>query len=125
MSKTLSERIADRMGSRRKPSTSQRNRAAFLALRNEIRPALDDGWSMRAAWETLYAEKRIAFGYDAFTRYARKLIKPPPWAPQTPAPHAITDGADASGQAEKGPVVGSAELPRFHHNPNRDKKELI
>lgn len=131
MTKTLTERIAERMG-QREPSSYQRNRAAFLALRSEIRTALEDGWSMRAIWETLHAEKRLAFGYDAFTVYVKKLIKQPNPAVQSSSKPAVEpskppekSGDGVAGQVDTGPVVGKAELPSFRHNPNRDKKDLI
>lgn len=130
--KTLSERIAERM-STRTPSPGHRNRAAFLALREEIHAALDEGWSIRVVWETLHEEKRIAFGYDAFTEYVRKLIRQAPARPiASPAalPAPIVDGRQASAsagdaRASDGPKVGASELPSFKHNPHRDRKDVI
>ncbi|MEO8630124.1 MAG: TraK family protein [Betaproteobacteria bacterium] len=43
MVKSLSERIAAR--SARRHRRSEPNRATFLALRNEVKQAIDDGWS--------------------------------------------------------------------------------
>lgn len=129
--KTLSERIAERM-STRTPSLGHRNRAAFLALREEIRSALGEGWSIRVVWETLHEEKRIAFGYDAFTEYVRKLIRQAParpvTSPATPAtPTVDVRQASASTDARTpdGPRVGTSELPSFKHNPHRDPKDVI
>ena len=43
MAKSLSARIAERVA-RKKPAGNVRNRAAFLALRGEVKLAIDDGW---------------------------------------------------------------------------------
>lgn len=119
--KNLSDRIAERMKQRgRYPA--HRNRAVFLALREEIRAALSDGWSIRAVWETLHGEQRIAFGYDAFTAYVNKLIRAPAGTVSSPSvghPHRTPV------RPLDGPVIGASELPSFTHNPHRDPKDVI
>jgi Family of unknown function (DUF5338) len=50
------------------------NRAAFLALRDEVKQALDDGWPIKEIWETLHEEGGIAFSYTVFCRYVKRLI---------------------------------------------------
>ena len=60
MAKSLSERITARMV-KKKPSRSAQNRAAFLALRVDIKQALDDGWPVKSIWETLHEEGKIDF----------------------------------------------------------------
>ena len=74
MAKSLSERIAERVQAR-KLSKTGKNRAVFLALRSDIKQALDDGWPIKTIWETLYQEGKIAFGYDAFIGYVNRLIR--------------------------------------------------
>jgi hypothetical protein len=75
MPSTLSQRIAERSKTK-KTAAKGKNRAAFLALRDEIKDALDDGWPVKVIWETLREEGKIAFGYDAFSRYVNRLIGP-------------------------------------------------
>jgi hypothetical protein len=53
------------------------NRAAFLALREEVKQALDDGWPVKEIWETLHEEGSIAFSYTVFCRYVKRLIVRP------------------------------------------------
>lgn len=77
MSKSLSERIADRIRRNPAASVALRNRSIFLSLRNEIQQAYTDGWSMLAIWRTLHSEGRISFTYQAFRRYAHQLIDLP------------------------------------------------
>ena len=47
---------------------------AFLALRDDIKQALNDSYTKKEIWETLRDEQKIAFGYISFTRYVNRLI---------------------------------------------------
>lgn len=76
MAKSLSARIAERIA-RKKPAGNVRNRAAFLALRGEVKQAIDDGWPVKTIWETLHDEGRVAFSYQAFRGYVNRLILSP------------------------------------------------
>ncbi len=93
MAKSLSARIAERVA-RKKPARNVRNRAAFLALRGEVKQAIDDGWPVKTIWETLHDEEKVAFSYQAFRGYVNRLILLPP----------------ANGDATRAPVV--ADQPR-------------
>lgn len=62
MAKSLSERIAQRV-SAKQPSRTGKNRASFLAVRDDVRKALDDGWPVKVIWDTLRDEGKIEFGY--------------------------------------------------------------
>lgn len=76
MAKSLSARIAERIA-RKKPAGNVRNRAAFLALRGEVKQAIDDGWPVKTIWETLHDEEKVAFSYQAFRGYVNRLILSP------------------------------------------------
>ena len=75
MAKSLSDRIAERM-SARKPTGAGKNRAEFLAMRNDVKKAMDDGWPVKVIWETLRDEGKISFGYDAFIGYVNERGQP-------------------------------------------------
>ncbi|HGU7323856.1 TPA: TraK family protein [Legionella pneumophila] len=79
--KSLSARIAERAASK-KTSISAQNRAAFLVIREDVRQALNDGWSSKTIWETLLEEEKISCSYPTFNSYVTKLI-PPPVTPKT------------------------------------------
>lgn len=49
--------------------------AAFLAQRDEIDCALEDGWTVYQIWETLYAEQKITASYNTFCNQINRLLK--------------------------------------------------
>jgi hypothetical protein len=49
-------------------------RAAFLAVRDDVRQALDEGWPLHAIWLALQREQRISFSYQTFCRFVNQLI---------------------------------------------------
>ncbi|MDR1519001.1 MAG: TraK family protein [Planctomycetota bacterium] len=51
-----------------------RNYAVFLAVKDEVAEAFEQGWSLRRIWRVLKDEGGIPFGYDAFRRYVRRCI---------------------------------------------------
>ncbi|MCX8657347.1 hypothetical protein J3U08_11150 [Gilliamella sp. B2894] len=73
MAKTLSKRIAERMNN--KKTKKAKNRADFLTHKEEIKEAINDGWSVKIIWETLTEEKRISLSYPAFNNYVNKSLK--------------------------------------------------
>lgn len=116
--KTLSERIASRFALK-KTSASAKNRAAFLALRDDIKQALSEGWKSKNIWETLFDEGKITFSYPTFHSYVTKLIL---------SSKALTppDVLDKTLEAEeKKPVVKSQAIPGFIYNPVPNKEDLI
>lgn len=124
--KTISERLAERP--RKKVSKKAKNRAAFLAVRAEVKAALDDGWSMFEIWELLFEEKKIEFSYQSFRNYTNKLIT----TRQTAKKHEPTQSGNNLSNQKTPEQTGnekngsqSYELPSFQHNPTRKKEDLI
>lgn len=72
--KPLTIRIAERVLATYPPSDPTANLAKFILLREEILQAIEGGWSLLGIWKTLHDEGSIDFGYQAFRRYARKLL---------------------------------------------------
>jgi hypothetical protein len=73
MQSTLSHRISLRVKDNRS-SRNARNLAAFLAQRDEIRNALEDGWTVYQIWDTLHAEQKITASYNTFCGQVNRLI---------------------------------------------------
>jgi hypothetical protein len=79
--KTKGDKLSARIATRevtKKPSPYAINRAAFLALRQDIKDAMADGWNVMSIWETLHDEGKVSFGYEAFRKYVNRLILLPP-----------------------------------------------
>ena len=132
MAKSLSARIAERIA-RKKPAGNVRNRAAFLALRGEVKQAIDDGWPVKTIWETLHDEGRVAFSYQAFRGYVNRLILSPS-ANREAAPAAV--GVDQhrqvaprlAPQSAKNPAEWQPEKPAasgFTFNRAPKKEDLL
>jgi hypothetical protein len=71
---SLSRRIAARAIAESGNSSGRANRATFLGLRNEVRRAIEDGWSVLSIYHALRDEGAVSFGYQAFRRYVKALI---------------------------------------------------
>ena len=95
MTKNLSARIAER-ATIKKPSRNGQNRAAFLALRGDVKQAIDDGWPVKLIWETLREEGKVSFGYQAFRVYANRLILSSPASKATVRPSVVEKKPDDS-----------------------------
>ena len=111
MAKSLSARIAERIA-RKKPAGNVRNRAAFLALRGEVKQAIDDGWPVKTIWETLHDEEKVAFSYQAFRGYVNRLIlSPPANGEATPASVVADQPRQAAPRSAPRSALQSARTP--------------
>ena len=114
--KTLSERIAER-ACEKSPCAPHSNRAIILALRNDIQQALDDGWSVRAVYHTLYDEGQVTFSYQAFRRYVNRIH----------LGKLATEKRLPRQQPNKTAFKSSAAAPvkEFSFNPSPNKEDLL
>ena len=72
--KSLSEVIAEKVLST-SSGRNARNRAIFVLLRSEIQDAIDRGYPVLTVWKILYDDGQVPFGYQAFRRYAKRMIE--------------------------------------------------
>jgi len=116
MEKSLSERIAERV-LKQKASAGDQNRAVFLALRDEIQKAINDGWTVKVIWKTLRTEGKVEFSYQAFLTYVKSLTtpRPPDSNPNPESIHAPVQTPPAP------PPSGRA----FVFDPVPDKRKLL
>jgi Family of unknown function (DUF5338) len=120
MAKSLSERISARSATK-DPSQSSKNRAVFLALRADIKQALDDGWPVKSIWETLQEEGKVACSYQAFRGYKNRLLTPPPAPLETPHPRPGTAAKQAASKSAHKPSITAG----FTFNPIPNKEDLL
>ncbi|MDD4616396.1 MAG: TraK family protein [Alphaproteobacteria bacterium] len=110
MEKSLSKRIAER-SSKKKLSSRAQNLAAFLALREDVKKAIDDGWPVMTIWEQLSHEKKIKGSYKSFRGLVLRLIKGAP------------SGTGKSRMRKSSTTATGSS--GFKFNPNPEKKELF
>ena len=120
MTKSLSERIAERVNGVSKHSAVTRNRAAFMAVKEEVRQALDDGWCRKLIWETLKEEGKIPFEYQTFLRMTKK----------TGLDIQVNEDEkiDPKGKDEtvtNNPIKASGALAGFNFDANAKKEDII
>ena len=134
--KTKGEKLSVRIASRevaKKPSPYAINRAAFLALRQDIKDAMADGWNVMSIWETLHDEGKVSFGYEAFRKYVNRLILlPPPVIVPTEIEEvkaekkpAIETGQQTKGLSPKKTVAQPHQNGGFVFDPEPKKEDLF
>ncbi len=119
MAKALSKRIAARM-KKSDAGLKKSSRTIFLALRDEIEAALNDGWTVKVVWETLRDEGKVAFSYQAFNGYVNRLIKN---GHEKPDAEGTVPAKDANGKSETGCAEAAGRIPRFDWEARKTKKE--
>ena len=132
MSKKLTELIALAEMQRRQQGTGIKNRSAFLALRDDIKEAMLDGWALKQIYRTLHTQQKITFSYQTFVNYANELILKPKQALKTPnAPSLVKQVTQeipeqkASLNDTETRIKKPSELPGFIFNPIAKKEDLI
>jgi hypothetical protein len=130
MSKKLTELIAQAEMQRQQQSTGIKNRSAFLALRDDIKEAMADGWALKQIYRTLHTQQKITCSYQTFVNYTNELILKSKQVanPATilnqdtkqETPKKIATRNDTETIIKKPP-----ELPGFIFNPIANKEDLI
>lgn len=125
----LTERIAARK-LKNKPSQAAINNALFLALKAEIKEAMDDGHNVFCIWETLHEEEKLKFSYETFRKYVKRIIhSPSDSAKQQMDPVAINTGntntAQKSTKKEEVTQPKNSGIPGFVYNPIPNKEDLF
>ena len=130
MSKKLTELIAQAEMQRQQQGAGIKNRSAFLALRDDIKEAMTDGWALKQIYRTLHTQQKITCSYQSFVNYANELILKSKQAQnatkilnqctkqETPEQKANLN--DTETRIKKPP-----ELPGFIFNPIAKKEDLI
>ena len=109
MKKSLSERVSQHQH-KKQQGKRRTAKVEFIALKEDIREALDAGWSMKAVWETLSSEGQISFGYKAFRNYVITLIK---------------SEQEHTKEGEKKEEEAKNEIRGFTFNPKPNLEELV
>ena len=132
MSKKLTELIAQAEMQRQQQGTGIKNRSAFLALRDDIKEAMTDGWALKQIYRTLHTQQKITCSYQTFVNYTNELILKPKQVSNTATPpnqvnqstqqtpEQIANLNNTETRIKKPPA-----LPGFIFNPIANKEDLI
>ena len=61
----------------RKSTQRDKNLVAFLAVRDDVKAAVEAGYAVKTVWANMHESKRIEFGYDTFLNYVNRLLRRP------------------------------------------------
>ncbi len=125
MSKKLTELIAEEEKKRKQKGTGVKNRVVFLALREDIKDAMKDGWALKQIYRTLHSQKNITFSYQTFVNYANDLILKPKQSLVISLQETSNKTPEQTARTTEPITKKSHELPGFTFNPIAKKEDLI
>ncbi|MQA21676.1 traK [Rugamonas sp. FT103W] len=99
---------------RREAAMRDHNLVAFLAVRDDVRAALDAGYAAKTIWSNLREAKRIELSYGGFLRYVHKFLDEPAKAGNKQAKGAVSS-----------PTVKPTKPAGFVFNSAPKKEELL
>ena len=133
MAKTYPERLGEWV-KRRVSTKRDQNIVAFLAVRDDVKDAVDAGYAVKTIWANMHEEKRVAFGYDTFLNYVNRHIRRVPKEPSgTTSARSTLMPVSKQGRPapkiaprETGPKVKAPDaVPGFIFNSEPKKEDLI
>ena len=110
---------------------SDRNLVAFMAVKDDVKVAIDAGYAVKTVWANLQDTGRIALSYKTFLNYVRRVLGP--LQGRTAAsPVKPTSSAMPTAQPLPQPGTQSTPIrvmplptPGFTYNPVPNKEELL
>ncbi|MFS2024881.1 TraK family protein [Massilia sp. CT11-137] len=138
MAKSYNEELAEWVRQRARSARHEKNRVAFLSVKEDVREALEQGWPVKTIWTHMVEQKRIGFSYDAFLVYVKRHVRSaaepavartfqaPRASPVTPAggpPASSIESRTPQAPVHAQPVQDQLTGFTFHAAPNRE--ELI
>lgn len=128
MAKSYPEQLGDWV-KRRESTQRDKNLVAFLAVRDDVKAAVDAGYAVKTIWSNMSEAGRVNFGYDTFLNYTNRLIRrqktPPPAAPDTTP--ALTESTRSKPSTKKTapPKVVKPEVTGFTFNSAPKKEDFL
>ena len=74
MAKNYTDELA-RWATKRQGKAREKNLVIFHALQDDVRAALDAGFSAKTIWAHMQEQGRVDFGYETFLDYVNRVIK--------------------------------------------------
>jgi hypothetical protein len=75
MAQSYTKQLTEWVRQTRHSARRDRNRVAFMAVKNDVREALEEGWPVKTIWAHMVEQKRIGFGYDTFLSYVKRHVR--------------------------------------------------
>jgi len=112
---------------RRRSSKGASPVARFLAVRDDVKAAIDAGYPIKTIWTQMYESQCVNVSYDTFIRYVNRYINNPGSTapaknavrPSEPVQQAKRDSAARREPSRPGTVAG------FTFNSDPKKEDLI
>lgn len=76
MAKSYPEQLGEWV-KRRESTQRDKNLVAFLAVRDDVKAAINAGYAVKTVWLNMREAGRVQFGYDTFLNYTNRLIRRP------------------------------------------------
>jgi hypothetical protein len=138
MAKSYNEQLVEWVRQRTQSARHEKNRVAFLGVKEDVREALEQGWPVKTIWAHMVAQKRVGFGYDTFLTYVKRHVRAaaepaaahtarrcgtPPLAPVGLAPSGSVANKAPQAPMQVQPVQD--QLPGFTFNAAPNREDLI
>jgi len=122
--KSYTNELAEWVDKRAKKKRRQDTAAvAFLAVRQNVKEAIDAGYALSTIWEHMHETGKLKCSYETFRKHVRRHMKPTTQADPEPAPKT---GAQASiGKESKDEQKKDDPLNGFTFNATPKKEELF
>jgi hypothetical protein len=110
---------------------SDKNLVAFMAVRDDVKLAIDAGYAVKTIWANLRETGRIDLGYRTFLNYVRRCLgsspEPAAASPVKPAAPvaAVAPPAQGSNPVKTPTRVMPLAMPGFTYDPVPNKEELL
>jgi hypothetical protein len=138
MANSYNDELAEWVRQRIRSARHEKNRVAFLSVKEDVREALNQGWPVKTIWTHMVEQKRIGFSYDAFLVYVKRHVRStaePAVARKTQGPR-VPPGAPTcrpvlgsiENRTPQGPVHAQPvqdQLSGFTFNAAPNREELI
>lgn len=102
----------------------------FLAVKADVKAALDAGYSVTTIWEHMHEIKKVTCTYETFRKHVKRFVKEPaatPPAVSPPGPTApVTTGEATGATSRKHPAPPKKSEPpkiggfKFSATPNKE-----
>jgi len=132
MAKSYPEQLGEWI-KQRESTQRDKNLVAFLAVRDDVKLAVEAGYAVKTVWANMTESKRIEFGYDTFLNYVNRLIRRPQvdqaatlTAAESPAtPDSIRTKPKAGAKKSAAKTTKPEAPAGFTFNPVPNKEELL